>query len=368
MSRTVLGRDPFTRAPAATAAPAAPAAAPKKPQKRAASKPRAAALSPSTPPAAGRRNEIVSEPAVARNLPARPVDRRELVEENEALETGAEGLPLAPETIIQRIAAWSLSCRGFEVDEFGFDPVSWEKAQGALRWLFDKYWRIQVQGLEHLPERGPFLVVANHGGVIPWDALMLKLAMQRAREGLAPVRFLMEDFVFHFPFLGPMLTRLGGARAHPDNARRLLQRGAPLLVFPEGEKGLGKLYRNRYQLQRFGRGGFLKLAMREKLPLVPAALVGPDEIHPVVARLRWLARPLGLPYLPLTFTFPALGPLGLLPLPVRWRIAFGEPVRWEGRLADPEDAVGVTAEAERVRERVQQMVNDLLDERLRSGA
>jgi 1-acyl-sn-glycerol-3-phosphate acyltransferase len=295
------------------------------------------------------------------------MSRRELMDETDDDPVRGPGLPFAPETLIQRLAARTLACRGLEVDEFGYDPVSHDKAQPLLRWLFDSYWRVRIRGQEHLPERGPFIVVANHGGVLPWDALMLKLAAERTRPDTAPVRFLMEDFVFHFPFLGALLTRLGGARAHPDNARRLLGRGAPLLVFPEGDKGLGKLYRNRHQLQRFGRGGFLKLALREGVPLVPAALVGPDEIHPVVARLRWLARPLGLPYLPVTLTFPALGPLGLLPLPVRWSIAFGEPLRWERDAIDPGDAVRVAAQAERVREKIQQMVNDLLDERARAG-
>ncbi len=366
MSRSVLGRDPFTRAPATPAAAdkSPPAKTPaRKARKRRAARP---AVAPEkSPPAPA--PEFAAEPLVEKELPPRPVDRRELVDETEELSPDAARMPLAPETIIGRLAAWSLSCRGLEVDEFGFDPVSWEKAKPLLRWLADRYWRIQVRGLDRLPAEGPFLVVANHGGVLPWDALMLKLAVERARGEDVPVRFLMEDFVFHFPFLGPLLTRLGGARAHPDNAKRLLQRGAPLLVFPEGDKGLGKLYRNRHQLQRFGRGGFLKLAIREGVPLLPAALVGPDEIHPVVARLRWLARPLGLPYLPVTFTFPALGPLGLLPLPARWRIAFGEPLRWERQAIDPDDAVRVAGEAERVRERVQQMVNDLLDERARAA-
>lgn len=367
MSRSVLGRDPFTRTPTTPAAseerPSTEPSA-RKARKPRTARPPAAPARPPQPPAP----EPAAELVIDKELPSRPVDRRELMDETEELALDAAGSPLAPQTIIQRLAAWSLSCRGLEVDEFGFDAVSWEKAKPLLRWLFDKYWRIQVRGLEHLPPQGPFLVVANHGGVLPWDALMLKLAVERALGKAVPVRFLMEDFVFHFPFLGPLLTRLGGARAHPDNARRLLQRGAPLLVFPEGDKGLGKLYRNRHQLQRFGRGGFLKLAIREGVPLIPAALVGPDEIHPVVARLRWLARPLGLPYLPVTFTFPALGPLGLLPLPARWRVAFGEPLHRDRLAIDPDDAVRVAGEAERVRERVQQMVNDLLDERARAGA
>ncbi|HSA24488.1 MAG TPA: lysophospholipid acyltransferase family protein, partial [Myxococcota bacterium] len=224
------------------------------------------------------------------------------------------------------------------------------------------YWRVEVSGTEHLPRGGRVLLVSNHAGLVPWDALMLRQALVRA--GLPEVRFLLEDLFFHAPFLGPSLNRLGAVRACQENAQRLLEAGRPVIVFPEGTKGATKLYRDRYRLQRFGRGGFVRLAARTGATLVPVAMVGSEEVHPMLANLAWLARQVGLSFLPVTPTFPWLGPLGALPLPSKWLVRFGRPQPTR-QLAPgaPEDAVQAMAQAEAVRNQIQDMTNDLLEER-----
>ncbi|MBW2699781.1 MAG: acyltransferase family protein [Deltaproteobacteria bacterium] len=266
---------------------------------------------------------------------------------------------LQPSFYGRKLGQWALKHRSLEVDSFGFDRVYAKKAQSLLDSLYDKYWRVEVLGAEHLPDRGRVMLVANHSGGLPYDGLMLKLAVERA-EGRLSVRFLLEDFVFHFPFLGAALNRLGGVRASQDNARRLLEFGQTLAVFPEGAKGLGKLFGKRYQLQRFGRGGFVKLALRTGATILPVAIVGAEEVHPMLGRARSLARLLDLPYIPLTPTFPWLGPLGLLPLPSKWMIQIGPPMDLEG--AGPEaadDPIRVMAWSEQARSTIQDMLDKL---------
>jgi 1-acyl-sn-glycerol-3-phosphate acyltransferase len=245
--------------------------------------------------------------------------------------------------------------RADEVDEFGFDPVFAGAASPLLEFLFERYWRIEVTGLEHLPRAGRVVLVSNHAGMLPWDGLMLRLAA--ARAGREDLRFLVEDFFCHAPFLGASLMRLGGVRACQDNALRLLEQERALAVFPEGARGATKLFRDRYRLQRFGRGGFVKLAERAGAPILPVAMVGPEEIHPVLANLGWLARQVGLGFFPLTPTFPWLGPLGLLPLPSKWLIRFGPLLDTGARQAEtppPEADL-----AEQVRASIQAMLDEL---------
>jgi 1-acyl-sn-glycerol-3-phosphate acyltransferase len=160
------------------------------------------------------------------------------------------------------------------------------------------------------------------------------------------------------------MSRIGGVRACPENAERLLAKESLVAVFPEGVKGIGKLYRDRYRLQRFGRGGFIRLCLRTGTPLVPCAVVGAEEASPLLYRDETVSKMLGLPYLPVTPTFPLLGPLGLLPAPTKWRIRFGEPIRFDGHGAEAaEDPVLVGRLAERVRAGIQRMLDELLTER-----
>jgi len=246
------------------------------------------------------------------------------------------------------------------VDEFGFDRDFAIRAEPVLDFLYDRWWRVELEGVEHVPAAGRALLVANHsGGFLPYDALMLARALRgRRADGVQDVRPLVEDFVYRLPWVGSALTRLGAVRASAENAERLLARERVVAVFPEGAKGVGKYYRDRYRLQRFARGGFVTLALRTGAPLVPVAIVGGEEIHPVIAKWQTLARLLDLPYFPVTPTFPWLGAVGLIPLPTKWRIIFGAPVDLaaeHGRDAADDDLL-VNRLREQVRERIQRMV------------
>ncbi len=253
------------------------------------------------------------------------------------------------------------------VDDFGFDRGFAARAEPLLDFLYRRWWRVELDGVEQVPATGRALLVANHsGGFLPYDGLMLQQGLRARRSGGAEdVRPLVEDFVYRLPWVGPTLTRLGAVRASAENAERLLARERVVAVFPEGAKGVGKYYRDRYRLQRFARGGFVTLALRTGAPLVPVAILGGEEIHPVIAKWQTVARLLDLPYFPVTPTFPWLGVLGLVPLPTKWRIVFGAPLELaaeHGRDAADDDLL-VNRLREQVRERIQRMVVDGLRER-----
>jgi 1-acyl-sn-glycerol-3-phosphate acyltransferase len=178
------------------------------------------------------------------------------------------------------------------------------------------------------------------------------------------VRWLAEDFIFHFPFLGSFTNRIGAVRACQENAERLLRKDALVAVFPEGTKGIGKLYKERYRLQRFGRGGFIKLCLRTGAPILPVAVVGAEETNPMLFRIEAFSKALGVPYIPVTPTFPLLGPLGLAPAPTKWKIAFGDVIRFDGYGPEAaEDEILVGRLAERVRATIQAMLDRAVGER-----
>jgi 1-acyl-sn-glycerol-3-phosphate acyltransferase len=156
------------------------------------------------------------------------------------------------------------------------------------------------------------------------------------------------------------MNRIGGVRADPANAERLLQKDELVAVFPEGEKGMGKLWKDRYRLQRFGRGGFVKLALRTGAPIIPVAVVGAEEAAPMLGKVTWFAKNIGIPWIPVTPTFPWIGPAGLLPLPSKWFIEFGTPIHLEG---DANDRLLVNKLADQVRTQIQTMVDGLLAKR-----
>jgi 1-acyl-sn-glycerol-3-phosphate acyltransferase len=254
--------------------------------------------------------------------------------------------------------------RSEEVDDFGFDPIYDAKIRPFLDFLYERYFRVVCEGVDRVPSSGRCVLVANHSGTLPLDGVMLKCALQREHSAHRDVRWLTEDFIFHFPFLGAINNRLGAVRACQENAERLLEQEALVAVFPEGVKGIGKLFRERYRLQRFGRGGFIKLCLRTRTPIVPVALIGAEEINPLLFRVELFAKAMGLPYIPVTATFPLLGPAGLAPAPTKWKFFFGEPIELEGygpEAADDEILVGRLAE--RVRATIQGMLDHALGER-----
>jgi 1-acyl-sn-glycerol-3-phosphate acyltransferase len=267
--------------------------------------------------------------------------------------------------------------RAEEVDDFGHDPKYEARFIPFFDFLYRVYFRVEATGVENIPQKGRCLVVANHsGGPLPYDGIMLRTTVRRehtAAQALrgAPLeapprelRWLAEDFVYHLPFVGTAMNRLGAVRACQENAERLLAQDSLVAVFPEGAKGIGKLFRDRYRLQRFGRGGFIRLCLRTGTPLVPAAIVGAEEANPMLYRLEYMTKALGVPYLPITPTFPALGPLGLVPAPTKWKISFGEPISFDayGHEAANDDIL-VGRLAERVRGTIQAMLDRTLSTR-----
>jgi 1-acyl-sn-glycerol-3-phosphate acyltransferase len=248
--------------------------------------------------------------------------------------------------------------RSEDVDEFGLDPVYEARFRTLIDLVYQHYFRVEVKGVENVPDDGRCILVANHSGVLSFDGIMVRAAVRREHPRAREVRWLAEDFIFHLPFVGAFMNRIGAVRACQENAERLLKRETAVLVFPEGIKGIGKLYRDRYKLQRFGRGGFVKLAMRTRSPIVPVSILGAEESAPMLYRLEYLTEALGLPYVPVTPTFPLLGPFGLLPAPTKWRIEFGAPIYLDEHGAEAaDDALLVNRVADRVRGQIQTMVD-----------
>lgn len=248
--------------------------------------------------------------------------------------------------------------RSEEVDDFGFDPIYEQKARSVLEFLYTRYFRVETTGIDHVPSHGRCVLVANHSGTLPLDGVMLKTAVKLEHASPRDVRWLTEDFIYHMPYLGSMMNRLGAVRACQQNAERLLAKEQLVAVFPEGVKGIGKLFSERYRLQRFGRGGFIKLCLRTQTPIVPVAIVGAEETNPLLFRVEYLSKALGLPYIPITPTFPALGPLGLVPAPTKWQIHFGEMIDFSGHGREAaEDELLVGRLAERVRSTIQGMLD-----------
>jgi len=278
------------------------------------------------------------------------------------LNAGLRGLTL--ENLGRLQAALYFAWHSVESDEFGRDPVFADTLRPFFEFLYDVWWRVEASGVEHVPAQGPALVVSNHSGVLPYDGLMLKLAIQRNHPARRDCRLLALDMFALLPFLAPALIKHGEVRAHPDNAERLLGKGELVGVFPEGVKGVGKYFGERYRLARFGRGGFVRIALRTGAPIVPCAVVGAEEIHPVLARADWVGRAFGLPYFPITPTFPWLGPWGLIPLPTKWSIDFADPIPLDAYGPEAaEDPILVNRLSQEVRETVQRMIDGRLARR-----
>jgi 1-acyl-sn-glycerol-3-phosphate acyltransferase len=245
----------------------------------------------------------------------------------------------------------------YEVDDFGFDPQWTESFLSVFKVLYHDYWRVETTGIENVPATGRALLVANHAGVLPWDGTMIKTAMFVEHPQPRHVRALVASLFMGMPVLSWFLRRTGQTVGHPDDTRRLLERDELVLVFPEGVKGTGKPFKERYRLRRFGRGGFVSTAIRAGAPIIPVSVVGSEEIYPMLADLAPVARALGMPYVPVTPLWPWLGPLGLLPLPSKWRIEFHEPVHVESYpIEAADDRNLVMAVADEVRETIQQGV------------
>jgi 1-acyl-sn-glycerol-3-phosphate acyltransferase len=283
---------------------------------------------------------------------------------------GAATAEETPTELAKRIAAVAEFIRkrmmgDYTVDEFGFDPhLNDAIFLPLLRGIFNSWFRVEVSGIENLPRTGGALVVANHAGVLPFDGLMTAVAVHDKHPTHRDLRLLAADMVFDMPMIGQAARKAGHTMACTADAHRLLAAGELTAVFPEGYKGLGKHFKDRYKLQRFGRGGFVGAALRTKAPIVPCSIVGSEEIYPMIADVKLLARLFGLPYFPVTPLFPLAGPLGMVPLPSKWHIQFGEPILTsdydESAAEDPMVTFELT---DQVRETIQQTLYQLLANR-----
>jgi 1-acyl-sn-glycerol-3-phosphate acyltransferase len=249
----------------------------------------------------------------------------------------------------------------YQTDPYGMDPELVELMRPLFRFLYYRWWRVRARGLEHVPAQGGALLVSNHSGVLPWDGAMITTAVMEEHPSPRLVRNLFLTWFNEVPFLAPLFAALGQVVGVPDNAVHLLEEGHLVCTFPEGEKGVSKPFEQRYRLRRFGRNGFVKVALRTGAPLVPVAVVGAEEIYPLISRGKGIARLLGFPFFPITPFFPWLGPLGAIPLPSRWSITFCPPIPTaEYGPAAADDPLVVFALSEQVRSIIQQTINEQL--------
>ncbi len=251
-----------------------------------------------------------------------------------------------------------------DVDEWGRSERTRAVARAIYEPVYSKWFRTEWEGLEKIPSHGGALLVANHAGAIPSDAPVIMHGIEKELE--RPVYGLADYFFRTVPVVGTLWARSGGVSARPANAYRLLKEQQQLaLVFPEGTKGPSKSFTDRYQLRRFGRGGFVEIAMRAGVPVIPIAVVGSEEAMPVLFRLPSLARVLGVPYVPITANLLAFGPLGVVaPFPAKFKLRVLSPVHFD--VAPDKDRYSksrIMEESERIRSQLQEAVYDLLRDR-----
>lgn len=359
-----LGNDPFTRG-AAPRAPALPLRA-------------ATPVESSTPPP-------LAHPGPSGPARLQAAAHARVAEVERRLDSALEGL----EDRLDRLAARNLAGAGHELreavsrllpplrarlsgaldlarllepperlDRHGMDPRLVERAAPLVELLYASWWRTSVRAADNVPATGPALVVANHAGLVPWDALVLRHALRRDHPAHRDLRPLLDDRECDLPVVGRFAVRMGGVRSSPEAADRLLADGGLIGVFPEGSAGARKPWSARYRIQRFGRGGFVRVALRARAPIIPCAVVGSEEASPGISRAGWLADRLGIPLLSAN-PYLRVGPAAILPLPSRWSLRFGEPIDLEGHAPEEEhDPAVVNALTEQVREALQAMLDE----------
>jgi 1-acyl-sn-glycerol-3-phosphate acyltransferase len=252
----------------------------------------------------------------------------------------------------------------YETDEWGLDWEFVDAVRPLLTFLYKAYWRVQTTGIDRIPHDGRALLVANRSGPLPWDGLMVNAALLTEHPAQRLVRVLHESWYPTLPFLSTWMVRMGQALASTENGTRLLEQEDLVAVFPESHQGAGKLYKDRYQLARFGQADFVQMALRTKAPVIPVSVVGAEETYVSIGRSPTLAKITGAPYFPVTPTFPWLGLLGLVPLPTKWYIDFGEAMPMNGWGPDAaENLVLVSQLADKVRHAIQDMILDRLAQR-----
>ena len=242
----------------------------------------------------------------------------------------------------------------FDVDEYGYDQDYYDHVIcPALNWVYDSYWRVETFGLENIPDDGAALLVSNHSGTVAIDLPMVTVAVREHHPKHRMVRALGANFVFALPVLAVIARRMGATLACNEDADDLLSKGHLVAVFPEGVKGVGKGWNERYKLQRFGRGGFVRTAIKNGVPIIPTAIIGAEEALPMIGRFNGLGKMIGVPFIPVLPT--------PVPLPSKWMIQFGEPIPTDHLDKDALDDPMLLSElSDQIRETIQQQVYDLL--------
>lgn len=252
----------------------------------------------------------------------------------------------------------------YAVDPYGLDPELRELMKPFFIFLYRYWWRVEAIDVTNVPDTGPALLVSNHSGVLPWDGSMIAAAIDLEHPNPRPVRPLIHDWLPRVPFVASLLEKGGAVLGRPENAERLLGDDELVLVFPEGVAGVGKLFKDRYRLARFGRDGFARTALHAGAPIVPIAVVGAEEIYPVLAKSSLMARLLDVPYFPITPAWPWLGLLGTVPLPTKWSVTFGEPIETVSFGVEAANNLTVAAElSDLVRSQIQAMLLERLKAR-----
>jgi 1-acyl-sn-glycerol-3-phosphate acyltransferase len=249
----------------------------------------------------------------------------------------------------------------YDTDEWGLDWEFVEAVRPFLDFLYNVYWRIETTGIEHIPDYDRALLVSNHSGQLPWDGAMIMTAILNEHPAQRLARNLYANWFPTLPFISSALVKMGQALATVENGTRLLNQDELVGVFPEGYKGVGKLYKDRYKLARFGRGGFVKMAINTQAPIIPVSVVGAEETYVTVAKSSILARLTGFPYFPISLRFPWLGLMGAIPLPSKWYIDFGEPIATDSyNSEDTKDLALVSELTDHIRNIIQEMINNRL--------
>ena len=252
----------------------------------------------------------------------------------------------------------------YDTDEWGLDWEWIDLVRPLLNFLYKTYWRVEVTGLENVPLEGRALLIANHSGQLPFDGMMIGAALLNDHPAQRLVRTLYAALLPRIPWVSTVLVRLGQTLATVENGTRLLEQEELVAVFPEGYKGTGKPFRNRYRLARFGRGGFVQMALNTGAPIIPVSVVGSEETYISLGKLPTFAEITGIPYIPITLRFPWLGLLGVIPLPSKWYIDFGQPMAMDGYGPDAaHDMVVVSQLSDQVRNTIQEMINQRLAQR-----
>lgn len=271
---------------------------------------------------------------------------------------------LIPAEEFNRLMSFDVKDLGFGYDQFGMEKESAILAYAFLRYMYKFYFRTESKGHENIPPAGPVLLISNHSGTLPIDAAMTAVDVAMHMEKPRPLRCVVDHFAGFLPFINVWFYRAGQVIGHRRNFQDLLEAGELVGVWPEGTRGLGKPFSQRYNLVKFG-VGFVEAAITYRVPIIPTALIGAEEQMPMMGNLKKVARFLGFPYMPITPLFPWFGPLGLVPLPTKYHIQYGEPIRYylEYGPETVDDPETIRMLADKVRITVQDMINKGLKER-----